>query len=171
MAQLTFRGGKRWRRKRTSSCLEVMCEKLLPTKDAGYFFTFLLLSRISLPLDLLPTSACNISECWVRLRAETHCSLNNAIACPLTGNRHYASPDDYFFSAAKWICMQLGLFHLRGVNVCALMYALNHMCASVEICWKLNVRENLLFVVLLCMSLSLYMCKCTRILVFRINWT
>ncbi|XP_056611118.1 uncharacterized protein LOC130427597 [Triplophysa dalaica] len=42
----------------------VMCEKLLPTKDTGCFFTFLLMSRISLPLDLLPTSACNISECW-----------------------------------------------------------------------------------------------------------
>lgn len=54
--------------------------------------------------------------------------------------------------------MQLGLFHLRGMNVCVQMYALNHMCASVEMCLKLNVSEKRLFVVLLYMPLSLYVC-------------
>lgn len=137
----------------------VMCEKLLPTKDTGCFFTFLLMSRISLPLDVLPTSACNISECWVSLQEETHCSLNNAIACPLTGNRQYASADDCFFLPANWICMQLGLFHLRGVSVCVCAYVCTEpyvcICGDLsknECCWKAFVW---CFIVHASLSLSL----------------
>jgi len=59
VAHLTFRGGEEVeRRKKGNICLEVICEKKkVPTKESGCFFTFLLLSRISLPLDLHPTSA------------------------------------------------------------------------------------------------------------------
>lgn len=102
VAHLTFRGGEGSGEKEERKNLALrwsVGKKKLPTKELGCFFTFLLLSRISLPLDLHPTSAWNISECWVSLQAEKRCSLNKAIPCPLTGTCRYASPD-LFFSVA-----------------------------------------------------------------------
>lgn len=143
VAHLTFRGGKGGgeMEERKNPALRRLVKKKLPTKESACFFTFLLLSRISPPLDLHPTSAWNISACWVRLQAEMRCSLNKAIPCPLTGTCRYASPDDLFFSSLRhneyaciWVCSTWEEGSVcTSVCVCVIMYALKHMCVSLEI--------------------------------------
>lgn len=153
MAHLTFRGGEGSGEKEERKNLALrwsVRKKKLPTKESGCFFTFLLLSRISLPLDLHPTSAWNISECWVSLQAEKRCSLNKAIPCPLTGTCHYTSPDllsqrhnEY---ACSWVC---STWEEGNMCVCVCVWSCMHWSVCVNLCtaWllKLNASEKILF--------------------------
>ncbi len=126
---------------------------MLPTKESACFFTFLLLSCIFPPLDLHPTSAWNISACWVRLQAEKRCSLNKAIPCPLTGTCRYASSDYLFlFSlryneyACSWVCStweEGDVCTSVCVCVCVCVCVSNHVCTEANVyisgdlcCWS-----------------------------------